>query len=141
MITTDLIFSVLRKRYRFREGQVPHDARDMVHEVGKAPEALLYSLLFVPELSVVADSVLLTYGDSAVEERFLKAKREGAMPVERLEASFNMVEVPFLFIDRNFDDDEERLLAERIAEAWRRALAAFCPDRRFVVNIVPPEEN
>ena len=115
----------------------------MLHEVGKAPEALLYSLLFVPRLSIIADSVLLThiYGVDDAERHFLEAKREGRMSLERLEASFNRVEVPFLFMDRDFDDDEERLLAERIAEAWCGALAVFSPDRRFVVNVVPPEEN
>jgi len=73
----------------------------MLHEVGKAPEALLYSLLFVPELSIVADSVLLTNGSNDVEKRFLEAKRESRMPLDRLEASFNRIELPFLFIERS----------------------------------------
>ena len=46
-----------------------------------------------------------------------------------------------MFIDREVEDGEERLLAEKIAEAWRRVLAVFCPDRRVVVNIVPADEN
>jgi hypothetical protein len=143
MASIEAILTALRKRFRFVEGQVPHDEMDMLHEAGKAPEALLYSLLFVPRLSIVADSVLLTYiyGVDDTERHFLEGKREGRMSLERLEASFNRVEVPFLFFDRNADDDEDRLLAERIAEAWRGALAVFCPDRRFVVNVVPPEEN
>jgi hypothetical protein len=141
MATTERIQEALRKRFRFTEGRVPHDPMDMVYGAGKPPEALLYSLLFMPELSLVADSVLLTNGSSDIEERFLQAKARSSMPLDRLEASFNMIEVPFLFIDQNVSDDEERLLAEQIAEGWRRALAAFCPDRHMVVNVVPPEEN
>lgn len=141
MATTESILARLRKRFRFSEGQVPHDADDMLHQAGKAREALLYSLLFVPELYIVDDSVLRVNGSSEAGKRFVEAKAKGRMSLDRLEASFNIVEVPFLFIDREFDDDEERLLAEKIAEAWRRALAAFCPDRRFVVNVVPAEEN
>jgi len=135
------ILSAIRKRLKFSEGQVPHDAQDMIYERGKAPEALLYSLLFVPELSIVAGSVLLTNGDPSVEERFVTAKESRAIPLDQLEASFNMIDVPYIFNNRDFDEEEERLLAERIAEAWRRALAAFCPERRFIVNVVTPEHN
>jgi hypothetical protein len=141
MPASDSLLAALRKRFRFSEGSVPHATGDMVHEVGKAPQALLYSLLFVPDLSIVADSVLLTYLDDAVSERFLEAKSNSKFSLERLEASFNNVEVGFLFADRNFDENEERLLAERIAEAWRGALAVFCPDRTIVVRVVPAEEN
>ena len=141
MASTEPILAALRKRFPFSEGHMPHNEMDMVHEAGKAPEALLYSLLFVPTLFIVDDSVLLMHGVDEAERHFLQAKRSSGMPLARLEASFNRVEVPFLFIDRDFDDDEERLLAERIAAAWRGVLAVFCPDRRFVVNVVPPEEN
>jgi hypothetical protein len=141
MASTEAILTALRKRFRLGEAHVPHDEMDMLHEAGKALEALLYSLLFVPTLFIVDDSVLLMHGVDDAERHFLEAKRASGMSLERLEASFNRVEVPFLFIDRDLDDDEERLLAERIAEAWRGTLAVFYPDRRFVVKIIPPEEN
>jgi hypothetical protein len=140
MASTEAILTALRKRFR-SEGHVPHDEMDMLHETGKAPEALLYSLLFVPTLFIVDDSVLLMHGVDEAERHFLEAKRASGMPLERLEASINRVEIPFLFIDRDLDDGEERLLAEQIAEAWRGALAVFCPERRFMVKVVPPEEN
>lgn len=140
MASTEAILTALRKRFR-SEGHVPHDEMDMLHETGKAPEALLYSLLFVPTLFIVDDSVLLMHGVDEAERHFLEAKRASGMPLERLEASINRVEVPFLFIDRDLDDDEERLLAEQIAEAWRGALAVFSPERRFMVKVIPPEEN
>jgi hypothetical protein len=63
------------------------------------------------------------------------------MPLDRLEASFNSVEIPFLFLDQDFGDGEEMLIAEKIAEAWRRALVTLYPDRRLVVNIVPAQDN
>jgi len=140
MASTEAILTALRKRFR-SEGHVPHDEMDMLHETGKAPEALLYSLLFVPTLFIVDDSVLLMHGVDDAERHFLEAKKASGMPLERLEASINRVEVPFLFIDRDLDDDEERLLAEQIAEAWRGALAVFCPERSFMVKVIPPEEN
>jgi len=136
----DAILTALRKRYHFSEGEVPHDAGDMVHEVGKAREALLYSLLFVPKFSIVDDSLLLTYADSDIEGRFLEAKKAGRLSLEELEASFNLVEVGFLFANRDFDADEECLLAKRIVAAWRGALAVFCPDRRMIVHVAPPED-
>lgn len=138
---TQVIQAALRKKFAFDEGQTPHSPDDMVFAAGNASDALLYSLLFVPELSLVDDSVLLTNGSSEVGERFLAAKRSGRMPLDRLEASFNMREIPFLFSNGRFEDDDEILLAGKIAEAWRRALISFCPDRRFAVNIVPAEEN
>jgi hypothetical protein len=140
MASTEAILTALRKRFR-SDGHVPHDEMDMLHETGKAPEALLYSLLFVPTLFIVDDSVLLMHGVDDAERHFLEAKRASGMPLERLEASINRVEIPFLFIDRDLDDDEERLLAEQIAEAWRGALAVFSPERRFMVKVIPPEEN
>jgi hypothetical protein len=140
MASTEAILTALRKRFR-SDGHVPHDEMDMLHETGKAPEALLYSLLFVPTLFIVDDSVLLMHGVDDAERHFLEAKRASGMPLERLEASINRVEIPFLFIDRDLDDGEERLLAEQIAEAWRGALAVFCPERRFMVKVIPPEEN
>jgi hypothetical protein len=140
MTATDAILAALRKRYRFSEGEVPHDAGDMVYEAGKDHEALLYSLLFVPEFSIVDDSVLLNYADIDTERRFLEAKKAGRMSLESLEVSFNHVEVEFLFAKGSLDSNEERLLAERIAAAWRGALAVFCPDRHMVVRIPPPED-
>ena len=140
MASTEAILTALRKRFR-SDGHVPHDEMDMLHETGKAPEALLYSLLFVPTLFIVDNSVLLMHGVDDAERHFLEAKKASGMPLERLEASINRVEVPFLFFDRDLDDDEERLLAEQIAEAWRGALAVFCPERRFMVKVIPPEEN
>lgn len=133
------ILAALRRRFRFTEGTVPHDAQDMLHQQGQASAALLYSLLFVPQLAIVADSVLVTFGDKDLEERFLKAKAENDWPLDKLEASFNLTEVPYLFADRNASDEEVRLLAEQIAEAWRGALAVFSPDRRFVVNVLSPD--
>ena len=99
MASTEAILTALRKRFR-SEGHVPHDEMDMLHETGKAPEALLYSLLFVPTLFIVDDSVLLMHGVDDAERHFLEAKRASGMPLERLEASINRVEVPFLFIDQ-----------------------------------------
>ncbi len=132
---------MLRRRFRFSEGQVPHDADDMLHEVGKPQEALLYSLLFVPELCAVDGSVLLLNGSGNRQRQFLEAKAKDQMPLDRLEASFNSVEIPFLFLDQDFGDGEEMLIAEKIAEAWRRALVTLYPDRRLVVNIVPAQDN
>lgn len=89
----------------------------------------------------MADSVLVTFGDKDLEERFLKAKAANDWPLDKLEASFNLTEVPYLFSDRSGSDEEDRLLAEQIAQAWRGALAVFSPDRRFVVNVVSPDLN
>lgn len=137
----DAILDALRKRFRFAEGRTPHDGWDMLHEAGRFPDALLYALLFLPKLSLVEDSVLLSDGSDDVAERFREAKRRLKWPLAEIEASFNMREIPFLFIDRDFTDDEERLVAEAIAETWRRALAVSFPTRRFAVNLLSASEN
>ena len=137
----DAILDALRKRFRFTEGRIPHDEWDMLHEAGRFPDALLYALLFLPRLSLVEDSVLLSDGSDDVAERFREAKKNSRWSLEEIEASFNMREIPFLFTDRDYTDDEEGLLAEAIAEAWRRALAASFPTRRFAVNLLSASEN
>lgn len=137
----DAILDALRKRFRFAEGRIPHDAWDMLHEAGRFPDALLYALLFLPRLSLVEDSVLLSDGCDNIAMRFREAKKNSKSSLREIEASFNIREIPFLFIDRDYTDDEARLLAEAIAEAWRRALTTSFPIRRFAVNLVPASEN
>jgi hypothetical protein len=141
MVDMNLVLRALRRRFHFSEGTAPHDEADMLFEVGKAPEALLYSLLFVPTFLLVQDSVMLTQGSDDIQKRFIEAKKAGRISLPCLEASFNRVEISFLFANKDFDDEEEFLLTQRIVEAWQGALMRFCPDRRFVVYIVPAEEN
>ena len=113
----------------------------MLYESGRFPDALLYALLFMPTLSLVEDSVLLSDGNDDKAAAFREARKSSKMPLGELEACFNMRDIPYLFLDQNYTDEEESLLAEAIAEAWRRALAFSFPSRRFVVNIVPAIEN
>jgi len=110
-----------------------------MHEFGDVVSALLYSVLFVPDFIEVEHSVLLTFGREDQAQKFVKAKNNTKMTLSALESSFNFVEVPYLFSNRDSTDDEDKLLSETIAEAWRGRLKTLYPTRVFVVSPIGPE--
>jgi hypothetical protein len=49
--------------------------------------------------------------------------------------------VPYAFAERGtLDDDEDVVLAERVASSWRARLPHVYPERRSSVRVVGPEE-
>lgn len=111
---------------------------DYLHEFGNVQSALLYSILFIPDFVEVDGSVLIKMGQ---EETFSAGKKSGAMSLVDLEASFNFIEVPYVFSDRDSTDGEDTMLATRIAEAWRARLTLMFPGRSFRVSVLPPSET
>ncbi len=138
---TDELLATLRKRFQPIEGQVPHSVTDILHEVGSVGGALLYSCLFVPRFIEVDDSVLIDLDGANVRDRFRAAKARGDLSLAELEASFNFVEVPYLFSDRETTDAEISLLAEKLRDTWRCWLRNLYPDRRFTVTVLGPQET
>src|SRR5437870_4598141 len=128
----EILIAALRRKFKAQEGPVAHSPEDFMHEFGDVVSALLYSVLFVPDFVEVENSVLLRFGREDQAQKFVEAKNNTKMTLSALESSFNFVEVPYLFSNSDTTDDEAKLLAETIAEAWRGRLKTLYPTRIFV---------
>jgi hypothetical protein len=114
---------------------------DLVHAVGTAAQACLYATLFCPEFVEVDGSVLL-HRAAETEDEFNRFRRfKDAKGKRAAEASFNFVEVPYLFrpAGRDLSDEEDETLAEMIAASWRGWLCQLYPGRQFEVEVLSPE--
>jgi hypothetical protein len=137
------IVDVLRRLYpeygadgRFRT------AADFTRAVGSAGEALLYAELYCPPLVEVDDMVFLrwTVGTErdVADVRSYEEEGWGRRDVERL---YNHLGLCWQFGNARpyIADEEERLLGEILAEAWRAWLGRRYPARRFAVEMIGPE--
>lgn len=121
---------------------------DYIYSFGNAKDALLYSSLFMPELIVVEDSVLIkdNYDLPELKKRFLtalqKTKNKKA-DISIVESSFNFIEVGYIFEPhgRNTLDKEDEILAYRIRDAWRGWLSIQYPSRKFIVEVLSSEQT
>ena len=120
------------------------DEFDFLHEHGTATQALLYSILFVPKFVELDGSILLECNVSTEEskKRFLDSI-EGEFGRENIEASFNFVEIGYLFNAQKMDttDEQDFILAQNIAQAWEAMLQFLYPTRKFIVEIINPEQS
>gem|GEM_PF-978193 len=114
---------------------------DFLHVYGDPIQALLYSALFCPETVEVDGMVFLTLQVSDRDD--VERVRRYLIDVEgnrqAVESSFNFVEVPYLFGASPSTDEDDLLLAERLADSWRAWLSYIHPDRQFVVEVLSPE--
>jgi hypothetical protein len=114
---------------------------------GKPHSALLYSTIFFPEFIEVDGSILLKNNVPDVETRFRSGGAESNLSLAESEASFNSVEVGYIFSTRpisSFDTDTsalEQKLAKIIADAWRCRLKDLYPSRIFSVSVLTPEQS
>ena len=119
---------------------------DYLHCHGRTRDAIFYSMLLIPEFLVIEDSVILKHrvNDRESVSRFLAyLLREDATQSDA-EASFNIVDVAYIFGAEREDEvseDEIDLLARIIRDAWDAWLHHLFPERRFVVEYIPAEEN
>ena len=61
----------------------------------------------------------------------------------KIEQSFNLTEIPYLF-GRNISEttaEEDLMLTERLAEMWRYRLQMIYPERKFTVRILSAEDT
>jgi hypothetical protein len=116
---------------------------DWLHAHGNAGDAILYSILFMPEVSTVDDSILLAWAvsDREAELRFSDTLTAASISREVLEASFNFVEIGYLFdaSGRDSTNDEDELLACLVRNAWDGWLKLLHPEREFKVEVLPVE--
>lgn len=143
MVTNDEIISLLRKY--FPTAGVGFGTTDFVHSFGRASQALLYALLYMPELVEVSGSILLAWNvpDEDAKQRFDSGLKKMTMTREELEASFNFVEIGYLFDvpGRDTTDQEDILLAELLVSAWKGHLGFHYPGREFIVEVLSAEQT
>jgi len=132
---------LLHRLHRYFSTSADRDLNDFLFEYGNVQSALLYARLFVPEFKLVAGRVILDDGNAP--EAYAKAITE-SLSGEVDPDSFNWIEVFYLFAEsdtgidpHHYDDDH--VLAELIAEAWRGRLLSLFPDRKFVVEVMSPD--
>ena len=112
---------------------------DLVALYGDMRFALLYSAIFFPEFIEVEDSILLADYTDGVRELFSDAKKTTKLSLAELEASFNFVEVAYMFRRDDITDDAiEIKLAHIIVDAWQDRLKRLYPSRVFSVSVLDP---
>ena len=133
-----------------RTAQRDHDTTgfnefDFIHAFGSGREALLYARLFWPQFVEYKDMVFLssTAGDPEDKRRIDEALRSYGGDRVKTEESFNVVEIPILFGRRiaETNEEEDRLLAELIMEAWHGRLRFLHPNRDFQTRILEPDDT
>lgn len=111
------------------------DDGDWLHAVGDHAGALLYSILFTPEVLVLNDCVFFTpfLGSRERLEKQLVGARSAAEKC-RIEWSWNYVELPYLFNSVVLAEEQEEhleLLAQKLASAWNAWLGSQFPGEEF----------
>ena len=117
-------------------------ADDYIHAYGTEADALLYSVLFFPDLLEIENSVFLKrtiINEQAIQQEILESHRS----LSEIEKRYNFVEVGYLFDcnGRNGNDDDELFLAHKIQTGWFGWLKIKYPSRDFCVEILTPEQT
>lgn len=141
-IENELIKAISRK-FEGKVVEKDFSLSDLLHTFGKGSEALLYSILYMPKLNLIDDSVLLSWNmpNNSVKKKF--SEQLQCENREELEASYNFIEIGYLFdaVGRDTSDKEDNLLATLVRDAWDAWLHLKYPDRKFKVEILAPEQT
>jgi hypothetical protein len=146
-LATD-ITSLLRSANSAGRDLANWDRGDFLHERGSTLGALTYSVLFAPAFVEIEGFVFITdltpgpaggAEEIAVQLRAARAKSDEDL--RNLLASYNWMEVPYLFGNNRGSDLEVSTLARAVADAWRARLRGLYPDRHFEVRVVPEGET
>jgi hypothetical protein len=122
------------------------DIRDILHAFGSPLDALMYSTLFCPEFVEINGMVFLkgTIEDETDQQRLAETFEQCGKDYSATEQSFNLVEVPSDLFGRRAGEtteEEDHWLAERLAEMWCARLHLVYPQRKFVVEVLEPEDT
>jgi len=118
---------------------------DFLHAHGSPLDALFYSRLFWPEFVEIDGMVFLkeTIEDGDDKIRLGKTLKRYEGDKTKTEQSFNITEIPSLFGKKLAEttDEEDLVLAERLAEMWQHRLRVIYPNRKFIVQALSTEET
>ncbi|MBX3282036.1 MAG: hypothetical protein KF756_06115 [Acidobacteria bacterium] len=144
----ELTFTKRLKAYFSSEDTRNFSVLDFVGTFGSPLIALAYAKLFWPDF--VEFKGMIFVGDNFDREtkdridailHSSEAEREDFSGIEK---SFNFFEVPSYFFGRHAGDtneEEDRYLAEKLAEMWKCKLSMDFPERSFVIKLIEPEES
>jgi hypothetical protein len=128
--------------YLSEDGAFTVPTRELLLNFGHAVDALMYYHLFFPKFVEVENSVLLNDDIDCVSERFSVQKKTTKLTIDELEASFNFVEVPYMFCPVDVNTDSVIiLLCNMLVQSISCRLRYEYPDREFVVSVLSPEES
>lgn len=140
------ILQIIRQRFPEADPAGSFTLDDYLHSCGRASDALLYVALFCPALVELDGSILLLRAveDQADRTRFLEYKASKGR--RAAESSFNLLEVPYAFgpgrrAASEGSENDDAVLAEAVAASWRAWLPAQYAGRRFVVELLEPEQT
>ena len=142
------ITSLLRSAYSAGSDLANWDRGDFLHERGSTLGALTYSVLFAPAFVEIEGFVFITNltpepagGLEEIAAQLRAARAKSDEDLRNLLASYNWMEVPYLFANNRGSDPEVSTLARAIADAWRARLRGLYPDRHFEVRVLPASET
>lgn len=142
------ITSLLHRSFESERDTSGWDREDFLRGLGRMRDALIYSILFAPSFVEVEGLVFLaemgaqpSEGRTTFAARVREAREQGAKELAHLLKGYNWVEIPYLFSDNSGTDEDVRILALAIADAWRARLRGLYPVRNFDVRVLPPSET
>ncbi len=140
------LIDVLKKHY-FAGPEEDFEVEEALATSATAVGALLYSPVFCPPTEEIDGLVFIKLQEVCAPgekpRQIRRYREETGGDLREVQRSFNLVEPLRLFdIDQpELTDEEERLLAETLAEAWRAWLHWRHPGRRFEVELLGRDET
>jgi hypothetical protein len=142
------ILPVLHERFGGKQDVTGWAREDFLHAASSTADALVNSVLFAPSFVEIEGLVFLAdlgpglaRGDAGIAEAIRAARAESPAALARFLGSCNWLEVPYLFASRDSSDEEDAVLAQVIADAWRVRLRGLYPERGFEVRVIPASET
>lgn len=118
---------------------------DFIHRFTSPLMALLFSELFWPNFIEIDNMIFLetTFEDKSDLQQLHMAIERYKGDRQKIEESFNTVEVPSLFGAKVQDtsDEEDIILANTLASMWRARLKEIFPKKKFVVKVLDSDQT
>jgi hypothetical protein len=136
----DKLKTILLRYFKARDD---FDVDDLIHEYGDPRQALLHFRMFYPEFVEVNGHVVLKSiidGDDG-SEKLVELLAQNHSDVQEILEGYRWVEVPYLFLKDDLEDEEDYFLAQLMAESWKGALMSQFPEQKWVARVLEPEET
>ena len=115
---------------------------DIIFQCADSISAMLYHSVFFPDFIEIDGSIIIKRNIENQENRFYAALENLSLTRSEIEASFNLVEIAYMFHDNDhLTTFAERKLATLVRDAWKSKLHLTYPNRNFQVNVIDPERS
>jgi hypothetical protein len=128
---------------RYFEDRGDFDVDDLIYEYGDPRQALLHFRVFYPEFVKVAGCVVLKsiLDGEGGSEKLTERLAQNPDDAQKILEGYRWVEVPYLFLKDDLNDEEDYFLAQLIAESWKGALMSQFPEQGWETKVLEPEET